>query len=162
MDIVQKWFEESKDKVRVFIQTDEQEYIIYKGFKITKFSSGYKIQDVRLSDFYSEVKESHFKILVKHGFIRGADAIVYTRNKKRVRTYTKKIEELYDQRKEYQKNLKKNKAFYEKKLRNCQENINKNIDLLFLYKSRISNHESKYNINVKKEVKNKGATAKGL
>ena len=155
MSVIKEWFDECVSNDFPTYISGESEFIIYRGFKITKTFDEYKIQDVRLSDFYDEVKDKDYKILVKLGFIRGGDWIVNKRNYKRVRIYTKIIERLYEDKILYRKNLrpKKTRAFYQKKLRNCQENIHKTIDLLFLYKARISQYNSKYNINVEK-IKN--------
>ena len=104
---------------------------------------------IRRSDFYDEVREREYKILLKLGFIRGIDWIVNKRNLRRITIYTRLLEKLYKDKKEYQSKLRplKTRAFYQKKLRNCQENIHRNIDLLFLYKSRIEQYNLKYNIN---------------
>lgn len=156
MNILKEWFNEVLENNMEIYSSKESEYLIYRGFKLSRsFDGEYKIQDVRLSDFYDDVKDRDYKILVKLGFIRGGDWIVNKRNIKRVQTYTRIIEKLYDDKRDYQSKLRprKTRAFYQKKLRNCQENIHKTIDLLFLYKSRINQYNSKYNINVEK-IKN--------
>lgn len=152
MNILKKWFDEVMDSdVRIFTSS-KSEFTIYKGFKLTKTLNTYKIEDVRFSDFYDKVKDKDYKIMVKLGFIRGADWITNRRNHRRVHIYTKIIEKLYKDKFEYKSKLRplETRAFYQKKLRNCQENIHKTITLLFLNKSRISQYNSKYNINVKK------------
>lgn len=155
MNILKKWYDEVLENDIPVFTSGESEFTIYRGFKLTKTFDEYKIEDVRLSDFYDKVKDRDFKILKKLGFIRGADWIVNKRNHRRVQIYTRIIERLYEDKAEYKSKLRplKTRAFYQKKLRNCQENIHKTIDLLFLYKARINQYNSKYNINVK-EIKN--------
>lgn len=154
MKILQEWFEDARqNNVRIF-HFEENDFLIYKGFKITKNYDGYRLQDVRRSDFYDEIKSKDLKILLKLGFIEGIDYIVNQRNLRRVNIYTKILEKLYTHRKEYQSKLRPRitREFYQKKIRNCNENIHNNIDLLFLYKSRVEQYNLKYNIN--EEIKN--------
>lgn len=155
MNVVKQWFDEAvKEGVRVY-SSEESEYLIYKGFKITKNLDNYVIHDVRRSDFYDPLKHNDYITLQKLGFIFGCDSIVHSRNKRRVLIYTRRLEKIYTNRRLYESKLKvkSTRAFYEKKIRNCQENIRKNIDLLFFYKSKVEQHELKYNNNEK--IKNK-------
>lgn len=147
MSIVKQWFEEVLSSPFMSISS-KSSYIIYKGFKISKIEDEYKIEDVRFSDFYTPVKEAELNTFKKIGFIRGADWIAHKRNLRRVKIYTRLIERLYVEKKEYSSKLRplKTRAFYKKKLRNCQENIHKTIDLLFLYKSRVNQYIDKYNL----------------
>ena len=155
MNILKKWFDEVENSDINVFRSSKSEFIIYNGFKITKTSDNkYKIQDVRLTDFYDEVKDSDYENMVNLGFIKGSNWIVYNRNIKRVQTYTKTIEKLYNDKRKYQSKIRtiKTRAFYEKKLRNCQANIHKNIDLLFLYKTRINQYKSRKTISNIKHI----------
>lgn len=146
------WFKEAENTGQFIITQGVDRWTIYKGFKLTKHPDDkYTLQDVRFNDFYSEVRAKELEIIRSLGFIRGVDEISYTRNKRRVKRYTRKIERLYEDQKIYKHKIrdKERLEFYEKKLRNCNKNINRNIDNLFLYKSRVKNHESKYNKNDK-------------
>jgi hypothetical protein len=149
MNALKQWFDEVEMSVLNVHRYKGSEFVIYKGFKLSKTLDQYKLEDVRVSDFYGEVKKRDYNVLLKLGFIRGADEIVNKRNIRRVGIYTRLLEKLYADRKEYQKKLRplKTREFYRKKIRNCQENIHKNIDLLFLYKSRIEQYNLKYKKN---------------
>lgn len=149
MDITEQWFTNAESGGLKRFHHQGVDFIIYKGFKLSKNTDTYTIEDVRRSDFYDKVRSSDYTKLIKLGFIKGVDEIVNTRNLKRVGIYTKLVEKLYMNKLSYRSNLceGKTKEFYEKKLRNCQENIHKNIDLLFLYKTRINQYNLKYNIN---------------
>jgi hypothetical protein len=153
MNILEKWYEELMGNSMGSYNSKGSECLFYKGFKLTKTLDGYKLEDIRLSDFYDPVKKKDYDVLMELGFIKGADTIVNNRNIKRVRIYTRIIERLYEDKKEYKSNLRplKTRVFFQKKLRNCQENINKNIDLMFLHKSQINQYNSKYNTNEKIE-----------
>lgn len=149
MSVLEQWFKEVEMSVLNIHHYKESEFIIYKGFKLSRELGVYKLEDVRTSDFYDEVKKRQYNVLLKLGFIKGIDQIVNKRNIRRVGIYTRLLENLYSDRKEYQKKLRplKTRDFYKKKIRNCQENIHRNIDLLYLYKSRIEQYNSKYSNN---------------
>ena len=149
MDIIENWFTiTNRGGMRTF-HHEGVDFIIYKGFKLSKYEKHYAVEDVRRSDFYDEVRPSDHKKLVELGFVRGVDQVVNTRNLKRIGIYTRILEKLYTDKLSYKDSLREvsTKEFYEKKLRNCQENIHKNIDLLFLYKTRINQYNLKYSIN---------------
>lgn len=151
MSVLKEWFDEvGRNNVKIH-HSKESEFVIYKGFKLSKSIDGFTIQDVRRSDFYDDVKIKEHNILCKLGFIRGADLIVHRRNVKRVSVYTRLLEKTYSDRKLFSSKLRplKTREFYKKKIRNCQDNIKKYIDLLFLYKSRVEQYNLKYNINEK-------------
>jgi len=151
MSILQDWFNEAKKANVTIFGSGENEFIIYKGFKLSKSSNLFKLEDVRRSDFYDDVKDKEYKTILKLGFIKGIDWIVNKRNLKRIGIYTRILERLYSEKKEYKSKLrpKITRAFYQKKLKNCQESIYRNIDLLFLYKTRIEQYNLKYNLNEK-------------
>jgi len=136
--MIRDWFIEAKshEGVRVFTDND-CEFIIYKGFKIYCNSEIYTIKDARLSDFYTEVKEGDHQQLVELGFIEGADAISFKRSEDRVKYFNKKLENLYNQRKYYEKNLKKDKRLFTKKINTCNQKIEEAVDKLIFYKSKI-------------------------
>src|SRR5690606_8400224 len=132
MEQVKQWFDEAiENHIKVFT-APESEFIIYKGFKITKTIDGnYIIQDVRINNFYSKVSDKDLSVLTTLGFIKGVEKLSYDRNLRRVVIYTKKLEKLYSEREICQKRMSTNVTFYSKKLRNCKEGIGKYIDLLF-------------------------------
>lgn len=146
MNELEQWFDEVRLSVLNVHRYKETEFIIYKGFKLSKTHGKYKIEDVRISDFYGDVKKRDYNTLLKLGFIKGTDYIVHKRNLRRVGIYTRLLEKLYSERKEYERKLRplKTRAFYKKKIKNCQENIHRSIDLLYLYKSRIDQYNLKY------------------
>lgn len=148
MDKTKEWFDEAvKYRVRVYSVKDS-DYILYKGFKISKFHDGeHLIQDIRLTDFYTEVEKEHLAIINTKGFIRGADDISYERNVIRVDDYTKKIETLYGNLEDFEKNKNKKPSFYAKKIENCQKNIHNYVDLMFFYKAQIEQYKNKYKLN---------------
>ena len=98
MNITEQWFTNAESGGLKKFHHQGVDFIIYKGFKLSKNTDTYTIEDVRRSDFYDEVKSTDHAKLIKLGFIKG-------------------------------------------------ENIHKNIDLLFLYKTRINQYNLKYNIN---------------
>ena len=149
MSVIEQWFSEaSNEGVKVF-HHEGIDFIIYKGYKISRCSGIYAIEDVRRSDFYDEVKVTEYSKMIKLGFIKGVDYIVNRRDLRRVGIYTRLLERLYTDKISYRGKLCEldKKEFYEKKLRNCQENIHRNIDLLFLYRSRIGQYNLKYVTN---------------
>lgn len=126
---------------------DNCEFLIYKGFKISKFPDRFSIQNVRTSDFYSNVSDEDMEVLKKEGFIKGSDTLSYERNKVRFTEYIKTLEKLYENRKEYLTKYDNNPKFYTKRLKNCEEGLCKYSDLLFFYKAKILQYEQIYNIN---------------
>lgn len=147
MIVIKQFYREIK-KSKINIHVDGlTTFAIYKGFKVSKTNDEYLLQDVRSSDFYDTVKPKHLDMLKSLGFIKGADTIVYNRDLRRVQSYTSLLEKLYKNRKLYEKQLTKDKVFYEKKIKNTNENILKNIDLLFFYKTRVNQFNNKYNQN---------------
>ena len=123
MSETQRWFEEAEKELKIFTW-DGESCVMYKGFKITKSGSGYKIEDIRFSNMYdapSKISLGHFK---RFGFIKGADIIGFKRETKRIETYKKKIEVLYEKRKKFKKEMSKDRRLNTKRIRN----INKHID----------------------------------
>lgn len=136
MDVLEKWFEESIKSLKVFVTAD-CDFIIYKGFKISKFfEGGYRIQDTRFNDFYSDVTKSDLLVLKDNGFIKGAKIIMHERDLKRIKIYEKKIEKLYSDKDKFKSLLSTNKTFYSKRINNCEEGIEATSNLLFLFKIR--------------------------
>ncbi len=129
-------FDEVKNTLKVHTGIDCQ-YIIYKGFKLTKLSDGSEtIQDARFCDFYSKVKPKDKRMIDLLGFIEGANYICNMRNTKRVKTYENKVINLYK---------KLNDTDNTEKRKLIRRNINKNLDLMFLYKSRVTNFKNEEN-----------------
>ena len=142
MEQLQEWFEESR-LLKVFTFRDH-EFTIFNGFKITHYfeEDSYSIQDTRHSDFYSEVSQVDLDTLREFGFIKGAKTITYRRSCIRVDEYLRSIEDLYKKRAKYKESLPKNKAFYTKRIRNCNKNIHDNHDMLQFYQSKVEQFES--------------------
>ena len=142
MEQLQEWFEET-DLLKVN-KLKDHEFNIVNGFKITHYfdDDSYTIQDVRHSDFYSDVVWDDYKIMQEHGFIKGTNTIAYIRNKTRVEEYLKGIEDLYNKRAKYKESLPKNKAFYTKRIRNCNKNIHDSHDMLQFYQSKVEQFEN--------------------
>lgn len=140
MDNIKKWFKEAEVAgVRIF-SYEGYDYLIYKGFKITKFNTGdCIIQDVRLSDLYNEVREDHLIVLDRMGFITGADYIAYDRNVMRMKESTAKLEKLFTELEGL-----KSAGTDTKKVENCNENILKYTDLTIFYRIKIDQHLRKY------------------
>lgn len=143
MDKLKEWFNEHKIK----FTTDKGLFVIYKGFKISNVNEVYSIQDVRMNDFYSDVKPKDLKILDKLGFVKGADSISHSRDLRRVKIYDNKIKTFNQNLINHKKKLNTNLPFYRKKIRNDSENVDKYINLLYFYKHRIIQHKNKYNLN---------------
>lgn len=134
----------------IHIYSDKDcEFLIYKGFKISKFESSYEIHDVRINDFYEDVSKKDLEMFDVHGFLKGADIICYERNKVRYVKYIKKLEKIYEKRTDFRCKYDENPKFYEKGLNNCEEGILKYTDLLFFYKAKILQHEFIYKIKQK-------------
>ena len=149
---IKDWFEEASI-IKVF-QSEDHEFSINSGFKVTHYfeDNSYTIQDTRLNDFYTEVSEAHKNIFREKGFIIGTNIIMYDRNIKRVDKYLRLIEGLYAKITEYKKDIKKDRPFYVKRIRNCNENIHKYHDLMQFYKSKVDQFKIK-NLNNSKTKK---------
>lgn len=147
MDEIKSWFEECN---KVFY-CGEYEFSIVNGFKLTHYfdDDTYTIQDTRLNDFYTEVTEEDLKLIKEYGFLDGTGIIMYHRNIDRVKMYISKIEELFTKRKVATKNLRRNKKFYTKQIKNCNVNIHKYNDLLHFYESKIEQFKQKFEILTK-------------
>lgn len=144
---IEEWFNEAKSNhVKVFYLVSV-EFIIYKGFKILKDGDRYTMQDVRFSNMYSVVKPENYRLFIEKGFIEGADMICFKRNKRRIISYKKRAELLYDKRRRFKKELNKDRRLNEKRIRNINRNIDYQVDNLFLYKTRINQHKIKYKLN---------------
>ena len=149
MEEIKEWFEEASI-IKVH-QGDDHEFAINRGFKVTHYfeDNTYSIQDTRLNDFYTKVSEEHMELFRERGFIIGTNIIMYDRNIKRVSKYLRLIEGLYTKIAKYKENLYKNKSFYTKRIRNCNENIHKYHDLMQFYKSKVDQFKSKSKISIK-------------
>lgn len=145
MENIKNWFNQVKNLVKTFEDYDS-EYVIYKGFKLTKRGEEYFIQDVRFSNLYSEVTVTDLNKFIDKGFIKGADLISFERDTKRILSYKKMAEVLYDRRRKFTKELSKNRALNEKRIRNINRRIEEYIDLMFFYEVRVK----QFNIKNKK------------
>lgn len=141
MSEIKNWFEEHKhQKVH---NCGDYEFIIRKGFKITHYfeEDEYTIQDTRHCDFYKSVTESDMEIIQTNGFVRGTSIIMHNRNVDRVELYLEKIRKLYDKKAEYKAKLSTNKAFYEKRIRNCNNNIHEYNATMQYYRFQVEQFE---------------------
>lgn len=145
MDNLKKWFDEAS-AIKMF-SFNNYEYVISKGFKITHYNEddSYTIQDIRHSDFYNVVSPEDMEVINANGFLEGTNILTYNRNTERVDRYLRLIEALYGKRAEYKKSLYKNKAFYTKRINNCNKNIHDYHDLMQFYRSKVEQFE--YTIN---------------
>lgn len=147
MTELKSWFEElGINNIYTF---KDHEFAVVKGFKLTRYFDKdlYTVQDTRLNDFYNEVSKPDMEILLNNGFLKGVDIIGYKRNVKRVNRYLRLIESLYGKRAKYNKSLEKNKSFYGKRIRNCNENIHKYHDMMQFYQSKVEQFERQNNNN---------------
>jgi hypothetical protein len=145
MDNIYNWFKQARNLTRTF-NTLDSKFLIYKGFKLTERDGEFFIQDVRLSNMYSEVSRKDMATIINLGFIKGVDTISFERDSKRVDAYKKRTELLYDRRKKFTKELPKNRTLNEKRIRNINLKIEEYIDLMFFYQVRIK----QFNIKNKK------------
>jgi hypothetical protein len=144
MDNIQGWFEEASAVSRVFSVLD-REFIIYRGFKITKDVLGvYMIQDTRFSNMYAPVNKRNITMFTNLGFIKGVDNISYARDVKRVESYKRRTGVLYDKRKRYKDDLPNNKRLNDKRIRNINKRVQEYVDLLFFYQTRVQQFNFKY------------------
>ena len=143
MENLKEWFDEAK-VIKVFTFRSH-EFVIRNGFKITHYldDDSYTILNIRQSDFYCNVTQPDMDIFMEHGFIKGADIAVYKRNVVRVDKYLRLIEELYTKKAKYKKSLNKNKAFYTKRIRNCDKNIHEYHDMMQFYQSKVEQFENR-------------------
>lgn len=145
MKKIESWFEEAKQQCPLF-ETLNENFIIYKGFKIFKpFDGKVQIVDARYGNMYTNVSKTSLSYFEKFGFIKGADIISHKRDVKRVETYKSKTAKLYDKRRRFKKELPKNKRLNEKRIRNINKKIATNVDLIFYYSTRIEQFKIKYN-----------------
>lgn len=150
---LQQWFDQATNVTRLFNNTlTGDEYIIHLGFKITRTKAlEYIIEDVRRSDLYNPLRKSDAKILKRMGFVEGVEFIRYQKDQKRVVKSEAALLKAYEGKKEALSQLdnpdrKKTVAFYNKKVKNCSNNIQHNADMIFFYRSRVEQYELKNNI----------------
>jgi predicted carbohydrate-binding protein with CBM5 and CBM33 domain len=146
MNIIYKWLKQASSFTPVFTTRDGK-FIIYKGFKLSETSEGFSIQDVRFSNMYSDVSQKDMATIIKLGFVKGVDTISFERDTKRVDSYKKRTEVLYDKKNKFAKELPKNRALNEKRIRNIEIKIEEFIDLMFFYQVRIKQFNIKNNKN---------------
>lgn len=143
---LKEWMNEAS-KVGVTLEYSPDDMcLMYKGFKLSYRNQEYKIKDMTRSDFYTDVEPHHLDILMEHGFIKGADMINYQRNIKRVENEIKTLENLHNNRDEYEDKVESNPKFFKKKIRNCEDKIDKHTNNLFFYKSKVQQYEERNNI----------------
>lgn len=145
-NIIEQWFEEASKKCMIFTTPDE-DFLIYKGFKIGKpYEVPIYIKDVRLSNMYTDVSKTSTNLFKKHGFIKGADIISHKRDSSRIKYYKRQTEQFYDRKRKAEKELKVNKdiALNTKRVRNLKIRIRESLDLMFFYKSRVEQFKNKH------------------
>lgn len=144
MKQIKDWYEQAKNVTKVF-ETIDGEFIIYKGFKISRpFDGDFKIEDTRFRNMYSPVRRNDLKRFLLVGFIRGADQLSYIRDLSRVERLQTRAGKLYDKRKQFKKDFNKDKRLNEKRLRTSKVKLDELIDLIFHYNSKIQQYNSKY------------------
>ncbi len=144
MDVVREMFEEASRIVNVY-KDYKGEFLIYKGFKITKEEHNYRIQDARHSEFYSSVKSEEYEMMIDKGFIKAVDLISYKLNLERIEDYRDQIKELDLKKKVAKKHIKQNRRLNLKRIRLADENIVELKDQIQLSQSRIEQFKNKYN-----------------
>ena len=142
MEQLKQWFEEA-GVIRIFTCKNHN-FILRKGFKITHYleDDTYSIVDTRFNDFYTTVSEADMKIFIEKGFVKGTNIIMYNRNVERVADYISKIEGTYVKRDKYKKLLPKNKPFYTKRIKNCNDNIHRYHDMMQFYQAQVEQFEN--------------------
>lgn len=148
MNDVRQWFEEASLVTNVH-KDFNSEFLIYKGFKITKKEGSYRIQDVRHSEFYSPVSIQDLNEIKEKGFIAGIDYINYVLNLGRVENYKLQVDTLKLKKKLARKELRQgiDRRLNNKRIRLANENILEYEDLIQLTESRIKQFNFKYNKN---------------
>ena len=143
--MIEEWYKEALDRGLKVFKFGNLKCIFYKGFKITKSLDDIFIQDIRKSNMYNDLSKSDFKLMKKKGFIRGADDSCYFRDLRRIKSYTAKVERMYEKRKKFKKQFNKNPRLNEKRIRNLNRNIDVLVDQLFVFQVRVKQYEEKYN-----------------
>ena len=145
MSDIKRWYEEVAQVTKIH-ETISEEFVVYKGFKLSKLLDGsYIIKDTRFSNMYSNVSDNVMKQFEKLGIIKGIDTIGFERDKRRVESYKRRTGRLYDKRIKFKKELPKNKRLNEKRIRNINKRISDFVDLIFYYDTRVKQYNSKYN-----------------
>ena len=96
--MLRQWYDAAvKETGKVFTDSIST-FTFYKGFKlISLVEGGYRIQDVRYRDVYSDLHDKDLQYIKDLGLIRGVDLIGYLRDVKRVSQYKKRLEKLFPQ-----------------------------------------------------------------
>ena len=151
------WFLKVKDNP--LVHKDFEGCLYYKGFKCTTNGD---ILDVRHSDFYDEVTLCDLQKFIQHGFIEGADLIMYNRDISRSDEFKSKIETSYNDIQKFETLLKKRhkrkrspyqhrklitmyKNRLRKRIRNTRTNILEYLDRMFFYRARLKQYENMIN-----------------
>lgn len=144
-DKIKVWYNEAVKVTREF-KILGMNFIIYKGFKISKKNDGeYILQDVRYEEEYTDVSLEEFALMQKKGFIKAVDEINHSLNLQRIKEYTKKIEFLYAKRKKAKLEMQKDVRLNKKRIKLANKNIDILVDQMFLFESRIEQFNIKYN-----------------
>lgn len=144
--MLKNWFEEASKVCKVFT-SEEEVFLIYKGFRISYNEDRYLLQDTRKSNMYSKVNPRDLKLLTSKNFIEGCDIISFRRSINRVKSIERQLVKLYARRKKAKSLLNTNRKMNEKRIRNINKRISYLIDEMFLNKARINQFNIKYNRN---------------
>lgn len=149
MNKEETWFREaSRNTESRSISTPTGKHVFYKGFKLSNIEGNYTVVDVRMTDFYNKISREDLEMLDKHGFIKGADLLMYARDITRVATYTGMVERFTRMKVGFEGKLsqKQSESFAEKRIRNCETNLELLDELMSFYSTRLSNTKIKYKI----------------
>lgn len=118
-------------------------WVFYKGFKLTKDDNGgIEIEDVRYSEYYTDLKSKDVALIKRLGFIKAADLISNDRNRAKVNEYKEALEELEEEKKLI-KSKEMNKAD-KKRLNIVYRKIDEFKSDLYLHQLRVDNYKNKY------------------
>jgi len=145
-ETIKRWFNEAYQSGLHYQKTKREEFILYKGFRLTLIEGMYSILNTRESDYYDQVREKYVLVLRKNGFVRGSRMIAYRRDLKRVDMYTKKLKDLYKAFQTGYQNLlfDDNTKYHNKKIGIIESKIQDTIVLLATYKARVKQYEQQY------------------
>lgn len=148
MEQLDNWYKQAVHIVGKHITSLNKEFIIYKGFKITKHEEqSFTIEDVRFSNMYGKVSDRNLEILSEKGFIAGVDYIGYLRDNVRVKSLKKSLETLYTKRRKYKKEFDNDPKLNEKRIRSINKKIPRYVFLMGFYQTRVNQFNIKYNKN---------------
>lgn len=148
MKQLSKWYKQAVRITGKHTTSLNKEFIIYKGFKITKHDNqSFTIEDVRFTNMYGKVSDKSLEILSEKGFIAGVDYIGYLRDNVRIKSIKKTIETLYSRRRKYKKEFDNDPRLNDKRIRSINKKIPRYVFLMGFYQTRVNQFNIKYNKN---------------